>query len=84
MAKNASAARSPTAASITNQTPVTNRTAGSKPPTTVPTKPSNRSLISLPPSLIVHLFLSTILQASVQIPKYRYVAVGFAALGEIW
>jgi hypothetical protein len=63
---NGSAARSPTAASITAPTPITSPPAGSKPPITAPTKPSNRSSICWPldPSLaIVELFLFTILGA---------------------
>jgi NAD(P)-dependent dehydrogenase (short-subunit alcohol dehydrogenase family) len=59
---NGSAARSPTAAFTTALTPITSRPASSKPPTIAPTKPFNRSSISLPPDLsaaIVELFLST-------------------------
>ena len=65
---NGSAARSPTAASITAPTPITSPPAGSKPPITAPTKPSNRSSICWPldPSLaIVELFLSTIFGARI-------------------
>jgi len=65
---NGSAARSPIAASTTVPTPSTSRPANSKPPTTAPTKPSNRSSIYSPPDLsaaIVELFLSTILQARI-------------------
>jgi hypothetical protein len=65
---NGSAARSPTAASTTAPTPITSRLASSKPPTTAPTKPFNRSSIFWPPDLsvaIVQLFLSTILQARI-------------------
>src|ERR1700730_9355810 len=62
---NACAARSPIAASTTAPTPSTSRPANSKPPTTAPTKPFNRSSISWPLDLsaaIVELFLSTILR----------------------
>src|ERR1700736_5068104 len=48
---NGSAARSPTAAFTTALTPITSRPASSKPPTIAPTKPFNRSSISLPPDL---------------------------------
>src|SRR5467141_2008583 len=61
---NGCAARSPIAASTTAPTPSTSRPANSKPPTTAPTKPFNRSSISWPLDLsdaIVELFLSTIL-----------------------
>src|SRR6266404_5464636 len=64
---NASAARSPIAASTT-PTPITSRPASSKPPTTAPTTPLNRSSICWPPDLsvaIVELFLSTILGARI-------------------
>src|SRR4029077_15380339 len=69
---NASAARSPTAASTTAPTPITSRTANSKPPTTAPTTPFHRSSFCSPPDLsaaIVELFLSTILGARI----YGYV-----------
>jgi hypothetical protein len=62
---NASAALSPTAAFTTTQTSITNHTASLKPPTTAPTRPSNRSLISLPHSPSVQLLLSTIPQATI-------------------
>ena len=58
-----SAARSPTAASITAPTPITNPPASSKPPTTAPTKPFNRSSICWPPDpslAILGVFLSLI------------------------
>ena len=57
------AARSPTAASITAPTPITNPPASSKPPTTAPTKPFNRSSICWPPDpslAILGVFLSLI------------------------
>src|SRR6202008_4900168 len=44
----ACADRSPTVASTTSQTPNNGLTAGSKPPTTAPTKPSKKSSISWP------------------------------------
>ena len=62
---NGSADHSPTAAFTIAPTPITSRTANSKPPTTAPTKPFNRSSISSPPDLrvaTVELFLSTILR----------------------
>src|SRR5207244_2481410 len=65
---NGSAARSPTAASITAPTPITLPPASSKPLTTAPTKPSNRSSICWLPDpglAIVELFLSTILGARI-------------------
>src|SRR5438309_662161 len=65
---NGSAARSPTAAFTTALTPITSRPASSKPLTIAPTKPFNRSSISLPPHLCaasVELFLSTILRARI-------------------
>src|SRR5271165_6309014 len=74
---NGSAARSPTAAFTTALTPITSRPASSKPPTIAPTKPFNRSSISLPPHLcaaIVEPFVSTILRARI------YDAL-FAAMG---
>ena len=49
-------------------TPSTSRPASSKPPTTAPTRPFNRSSICSPPELtatIVELFLSTILQGRI-------------------
>src|SRR6202030_1389581 len=61
---NGCAARSPIAASTTAPTPSTSPPANSKPPTTAPTKPFNRSSISWALDLgdaIVELFLSTIL-----------------------
>jgi len=60
---NVSAARSPTAASITAPTPIISRPASSKPPTTAPTQPSNRSSICWPPDpslAILGVFLSLI------------------------
>src|SRR3984957_41776 len=60
---NGSAARSPTAASITAPTPITNPPASSKPPPTAPTKPFNRSSICWPPDpslAILGVFLSLI------------------------
>jgi len=65
---NVSAARSPTAASITAPTPIISRPASSKPPTTAPTQPSNRSSICWPPDpslAILGVFLSLIPGASV-------------------
>src|SRR6266446_3802703 len=65
---NASAARSPIAASTTAPTPITSRPASSKPPTTTPTTPFNRSSICWPPDLslpIVRLFFSAILRARI-------------------
>src|ERR1700730_5507861 len=65
---NGCAARSPIAASTTAPAPSTSRPANSKPPTTAPTQPFNRSSISWPLDLsaaIVELFLSTILQARI-------------------
>src|SRR6266404_5580503 len=65
---NASAARSPIAASTTAPTPITRRPASSKPPTTTPTTPFNRSSICWPPDLslpIVRLFFSAILRARI-------------------
>jgi len=60
--------RSPTAASTTAPIPITSQPASSKPPTTAPTTPFNRSSICSPPDLsvaIVELFLSTILGARI-------------------
>jgi len=61
---NASAARSPTAASTTAPTPITSRPASSKPPTTAPIKLFNRSSISSPPDLSVRLLNSFCLRFS--------------------
>src|SRR5882762_7387894 len=65
---NGCAARSPIAASTTAPTPITSRPASSKPPTTTPTTPFNRSSICWPPDLslpIVRLFFSAILRARI-------------------
>src|SRR5712672_2004396 len=76
---NGCAARSPIAASTTAPTPSTSRPANSKPPTTAPTQPFNRSSISWPLDLsaaIVELFLSTIL------PRRIYVSCGASPQGQ--
>ncbi len=60
---NGFAAHLPTAVSTAAPTPITSRPASSKPPTTAPTKPFNRSSICSPPdrsAAIVELFLSAI------------------------
>jgi hypothetical protein len=65
---NGSADHSPTAAFTIAPTPITSRTANSKPPTIAPTKPFNRSSISSPLNLraaTVELFLSTMLRARI-------------------
>ena len=62
---NASADRLPIAVSTTNPTPTTVQTAGSKPPTTAPTKPSKRLSMCSRPRNNVELFLSMIFEVRI-------------------